>query len=151
MITTLLLQDYPFQLLRALFLSPKCLLNFLSNLYIPPWVGKIFKFMVFTFLENALNLDIFIHVPLHSKLAPRFLSSHPRQKEICHSLRQHFFENIFPRTAESGGGNYDLLYQNSIRKYEHELKLRQGFYMVISRYIKRSLTTLQNLDLFYQQ
>ena len=85
------------------------------------------------------------------KTLPQVLVITPRQKEICHSLRQHFFENMFPRTAESGGGNYDLLYQNSIRKYEHELKLRQGFYMVILRYIKPSLTTLQNLDLFYQQ
>ena len=32
-----------------------------------------------------------------------------------------------------------------------QLELCQGFYMIIVRYIKRSLTTLQNLDLFYQQ
>ena len=37
-------------------LSPKSLFNFLLNLYITPCVGKIFKFMEFTFLENALNL-----------------------------------------------------------------------------------------------
>ena len=37
----------------GLYLSPKSLSNFLSNLYIPPWLGTIFKFMVFRFLENA--------------------------------------------------------------------------------------------------
>ena len=78
------------------YLSPKCLLNFLSNLYIPPCVGKIFKFMVFSFLENALNLGIFTHAfPPHSKLSPKFLSSHPRQREINHSPRLQFFENPF--------------------------------------------------------
>ena len=45
--------------------------------------GKKVKFMVFTFLENALNLGIFTHVPVsHSKL----------QAEI--------FENLFPPTAK---------------------------------------------------
>ena len=43
------------------YLCPERLLNVFSNLHIPPCVGKIFKFMVFTFLENALNLGIFIH------------------------------------------------------------------------------------------
>ena len=31
------------------------------------------------------------------------------------------------------------------------LELHPEFYMVILKYIKQSLTTLQNLDLFYQQ
>ena len=37
---------------------------------------------------------------------------------------QHFFENlkIFVSTAERGEGNYDLLYQNSIRKWEDDLE-----------------------------
>ena len=77
--------------------------------------------MVFTFLENTSNKDIFTHVPPESKLAPKFLSSHPRQKEITHSFRQQFFKNLFPPTAERGGENYDLLYQNSIRKHEDDL------------------------------
>ena len=74
----------------------------LKLLYIPPYVGKIFKFMVFTFLENVLNLGIFTHVAPYSKLSPKFLSSHPRQKEIIHSPRQ------FPPTPERGRGKYDL-------------------------------------------
>ena len=56
------------------------------------------KFMVFTVLENALNLGIFIYALL------------PRSK-----LQAEFFEYLFPPTAERDGENYDLLYQNSIK------------------------------------
>ena len=57
--------------------------------------------MVVFFLENALNLDTFTHDPIpHSKL----------QTEL--------FGNLFPPIAERGIENYDLLYQNSNRKYE---------------------------------
>ena len=65
---------------------------------IPPCVGKTFKFLVFTFLENALKLGIFTHVPSHSKF--NILSSHPWQKENTHIPRQHFFKNMFVPTAE---------------------------------------------------
>ena len=59
--------------------------------------------MVFTLLENALNLGIFTHAPgPHSK------------------LQTEFFENLFLPTAEWGGENYDLLYENSIIKHEDE-------------------------------
>ena len=68
-------------------------------------MGKNFKFMVFTFLENALNLSIFTHAPVpHSKLPAEF------------------FENLFSPTTETGRENYDLLYQNPIRKYEDDLE-----------------------------
>ena len=63
---------------------------------------------------------IFTHAPPYSKLTPKFLSSCPRQKEITHSPRQHSFENLFPLKAERGRGNYDLLYQNSVRKDEDD-------------------------------
>ena len=33
-----------------------------------------------------------------------------------------FFENLLPPTAERDGESYDLLYQNSIRKYEDDLE-----------------------------
>ena len=84
-------------------------------------MGKISKFLEFTFLENVFR-DIFNHAPPHSKLAPKFLSSRSRPKDITHFPRQHSFENLFPPTSERGGGNYDLLYQNSIRKYEDDLE-----------------------------
>ena len=59
---------------------------------------------MFTFLENALNLCIFTHSPV------------PQSK-----LKVEFFENLFPQ-EERGGRNYDLLYQNSIRKNEDDLE-----------------------------
>ena len=65
---------------------------------------KFFKSLEFTFLENALIRGIFTHAPPHSKLAPNFLSSRPKQKEIANSPRQHSFGNLFLPTAESGGG-----------------------------------------------
>ena len=60
---------------------------------------KIFKFMEFTFPENALIRGIFTHAPLYSKFTPKCLSLRPRQKEITYSSRQHSFENMFPPTA----------------------------------------------------
>ena len=62
-------------------------------------------FMVFIFLENALNIGIFTHAPVpHSKLAGEF------------------FENLFPPTAETDRENSDLLYPNSIRKCKDDLE-----------------------------
>ena len=61
--------------------------------------------MVFTFLENTLNIVIFTHAPV------------PQWK-----LQAEYFENLFPPTVERGRENYDLLYQNSIRKYEDNLE-----------------------------
>ena len=68
------------------------------------FVGKIFQFVVFTFLENALSLCIFL------------MSQSPNSKR-----QVEFFENLFPQ-GEKGRGNYNLLYQNSIKKYEDVLK-----------------------------
>ena len=61
--------------------------------------------------------------PSPFKTRPQVLViKHYRQKEITHSPRQHSFENLFPQTTERSGGNYDLLYQNSVRKYEDDLE-----------------------------
>ena len=73
--------------LSGLYLSPGYLSNFHSELYIPPWLGKIFKFMLFSLLENAfmrqkLNLDIFSHGP-ETKFS-RFFSSANRHRQINH-------------------------------------------------------------------
>ena len=65
--------------------------------------GKSFQFLVFTLLENALNICIFM---------PLFPTQNSTQDllKIC-----------FPQD-EKGRENYDLLYQNSIRKYEEKLE-----------------------------
>ena len=49
-----------------LYLSPECLLNFLLNIYVPPFMEKYFKFMEFTSLETALIRGIFTHALSHS-------------------------------------------------------------------------------------
>ena len=70
--------------------------------------------MVFKFLENAMNLGIFTHASVpHSK------------------FQAEFFENMFPPTAERGRENWDLLYQNSIRRYEGELGYLYFLWFVI--------------------
>ena len=76
-----------------------------SDFCIPTCTVKLFQFVVFTLLENALNLlCIFTHAPIpHSK------------------FQVEFFENLFPKDGR-GGGSYDLLHQNSIRKYEDNLE-----------------------------
>ena len=106
--TSLVLQDHPhgyilscfFQILRVLSLQKDC--RIFSDLYIPASVENFFQFMVFTFLENVLEPCIFTHALVtNSKL----------QVEV--------FENLFPQRRERGG-RYDLLYQNSVRKYEDD-------------------------------
>ena len=92
-------------------------------------MGKKLKFIEFTFLENALIQGIFTHAVPHSKLAPKFLSSRPRQRETNYFPRQHSFENAFSPTAEISGRNYDFLYQNSVRKYEDDLE-HEVFYIL---------------------
>ena len=52
--------------------------------------------------KNTLNLCIFTHAPV------------PRSK-----IQEEFFENLVPaKQGRQGGGNYDLFYQNPMRKYE---------------------------------
>ena len=38
------------------------------------------------------------------------------------SLPQTFLKNLLPPTAERGGRNFELFYQNPIRKYEDDLE-----------------------------
>ena len=103
--TTLVLQDQPqgcilsyfFKLFRVLFLQNAC--GILSD-----FCGK--------------NVSICgVHIPRKC-----IESIHFSHVSVLHSKRQvEFFENLLPQ-GEKGGGNYNLLYQNSIRKYEDDLK-----------------------------
>ena len=79
-ITTLVLQDYlkntsfhTSTKFEGLYLSPECLLKFLSNLYIPPCLRKVLKFLLLTFLKTVLNLDILTHASSpQPKFSPKF-------------------------------------------------------------------------------
>ena len=82
-------------------------------------MGKNFKFTVFAFLENVVNLGIFTHA------------------HVPHSeLQAESFENLFPLTEETVEEHYDLLYQNSIRKYEDVLEIRFFLFCVICNFSK---------------
>ena len=93
----------------GLYLSPKCLLNFFSLAY-STICREIFKFMVFTFTENVFNLGIFTHFYTR------------RRKLLLSHAAFFFFENLLPPKAERSGANFDLLYRNSIRKYEDDFE-----------------------------
>ena len=56
--------------------------------------------------RKSMNLCLFTHAPVsHSKLMVEF------------------FENLFPQRQKGwAGGSHDLLYENSIRKYEDDLE-----------------------------
>ena len=86
--------------------------------------GKNFQIYLVHIPRKCIDSRHFTHAPSRSKFAPKFLSSRPRQKEVTHfpRPRQHSFENLFSPTGERGGGNYDLLYLNSVRKYEDDLE-----------------------------
>ena len=88
----------------------------------------IFKFAEFTFQENVLIRGIFTHASPHLKLAPKFLLSRPRKKEITQPPRQHSFEN--------------LLYQNSVKKYEDDLE-DQVFYILYDLQFFSNVMALQ--------
>ena len=83
---------------------------------------KIFQIYGVHIPRKCIDLRHICSCRSSPKTSPKFLSSYPREKEITHSPRQHSFENLFPPIAEMGGGNYDLLYQNSVRKYEGDLE-----------------------------
>ena len=53
----------------------------------------------------------------------------PGRRKLLIPPRQHSFENLFPPTAKKGGGNYDLLYQISVRKCEDVLE-HKVFYIM---------------------
>ena len=77
-----------------------CLLNFF---YVQPWLGKIFKFMVFTFLENALNLGNYIHANSPFKTLPQVLFIIPSQTNGDYSfpLDSVFTKICFPQQQKS--------------------------------------------------
>ena len=109
------LQDYPLgYILSYFYILPRALslcrmlVEFSLKLLHSTMFGKIFKFLAFTFLENAFIRGIFTYAsPIQNSLPS---SEVPRQKEITHSPRQHCLENLFNSTAERGWENYDLLY-----------------------------------------
>ena len=92
----------------GLYLSPESLSNSLSNLYIPPWLGTIFKFMVFRFLENAFpsqkTESRYFYSCNLSQNSPSGSHHHP-QAEGNYSSPQAvvFGKSTFPINRKGGG------------------------------------------------
>ena len=90
------------------FIPLEYFLNFFSNLYIPPWLGKSFKFMVLRLMENTFvtqNIESvhFYLWPL-TKFSLRFPLLHPpppaRRKLLPPQTK--FSENLFFRQQKVG-------------------------------------------------
>ena len=67
--------------------------------------GKNFSIYGVYIPRKCIECIIFTHAPI------------PHLK-----LQVDFFENLFPHKTDRVGGSYDLLYQNSIIKYEDDLE-----------------------------
>ena len=76
------------------------------------------KYNLLTYIDSRH----FYSFPSRLRTLPKFFSSRPKKREITHFPRQHFLENLFPSTAETGGGNHNLLYQNSVGKNEDDFE-----------------------------
>ena len=64
-------------------------------------MGKIFKFMEFSFLEDAWIRAIFTHAPPHSKLTPKFFSSRPIDRRKLRIPQAAFFRKfVFPNSRK---------------------------------------------------
>ena len=108
---------------RTLSLS-RILVQFSLKLVYYNLCGKIFKFMVFKFLENALNLDIFTYALLLPVKIPTkvLITTFWAQENYSFPLAA-FLRNIcLPQQLKENGINYYLLYQNPIRKYKDDLE-----------------------------
>ena len=134
-ITTLVLQDqrqgYIFVDTSFLFLQPhslqiylnlEILLNFLSKLYIPPWLGKIFKFLVFKLLEDAfashkIGSGIFLLMPPGEFLPQVLVISSPQAEGNYTSPHAVFFENLSP-SRRGGACSSSNANQNVIFSYK---------------------------------
>ena len=88
------------------FISPEFFLNFLLNLYIPPWLWKSFKFIMLRLLQihfwvKKLNLFNFADVPTQN--SPPGFYHYPRgRRELPIRPEQHFLKIFFPEQKEGG-------------------------------------------------
>ena len=101
------------------FISPELFLNYLLNLYIPPWLCKSFKFIVLRLLQihfwvKKLNLLNFTHTPKQNS-RPSFYHYPPGRRELPIPPKQHFLKIYFPEQKE-GGEDYVVEKFTKIKK-----------------------------------
>ena len=89
------------------FVSPESFLNFFLNLYIPALLRKSFKFVLLRLLANIFVSQKIESVHFYSsppsKTLPQVFFITPRQKEITHSSRTAFSEDLFFISRKEGG------------------------------------------------
>ena len=90
------------------FSSLKYILNFFSNLYIPPWLRKSFKFTVLILLENTFvsqkkGISSFLIIPQSKTLPQVLIITSPGRRKLPISPEQRFFENLFFPSTKGGG------------------------------------------------
>ena len=77
------------------------IVNLLSRLYIPPWLGKILKFMVIRFLENAFegqNIEyrlFYSCLPVRTQYSPLFPPGSAFSKTNVFGIRKNIFACLF--------------------------------------------------------
>ena len=89
------------------FISPESFLNFLLNLYIPPWLPKSFKFIVLRLLQihlwvKKLNLFNFTHAPKQN--SPPGFDHYPPADGNCPFHQNSIFWRYFFPSRKRGGG-----------------------------------------------
>ena len=123
----------------GLSLSPECFLSFLSNVYIPICVGKMFKVMVFIFLETPLNIGIFTYASLFTQNLPPSCYHHSldRGKLLTPPPPGSiFFENLFPSTEERGWKKLWFALSKSIRNCEDDFEHWLFIFCMIFNFVK---------------
>ena len=118
-IVTLVLQDQPQGYILSYFIKTlQCFISFSRILFefslkleYSTMCEKLLKISGVHISRKCIECRHFYSYSSPIKTCPNFLLSHLRQREITHSIRQYFLENLLPLTAERGGRNYDLLYQ----------------------------------------
>ena len=84
--------------------SPESFLNFLLNLYVPPWLWKSLKFIVLRLLQIHLwikKLNLFIFTPAPKQKSPSGFYHYPQgRREWRIPPEQRFLKIFFPEQKE---------------------------------------------------
>ena len=82
------------------FISPEYFLDFFSNLYIPPWLRKSFKFMTLRWLENTFLsqknwICSFLLISPSKTLPQVYIITTPNRRKLPISSKTKCSENLF--------------------------------------------------------
>ena len=107
---------YFYELIRGLSLE-NISWFFFSNLYILPWLTKIFQIhgvkITGKYIESKHWICSFLLMSSSKTITPAFYHHYSRQKEIIHFPQTNFFEYLFFPSRE--GGSYGVEYMTKIK------------------------------------